>query len=373
MIFKSYFIATVLLFTNFAHADQIYETVRSIRSLGMGGMYIPIVNDADAVFYNPAALGKLKGLNLLVPGVGVQTNTDSIDMISKISGIDANDPTTFNAFYGKTVEASASGRAAMALPYFGFGYYTNYDATLQLHNPANPSFNTYFLNDSAYVLGGAVAIGPESYLGMNFKRVNRWGGVTKDLGLSTVASGVSLDKIGQNFDNKGTGYGVDFAVMTELPLPLKPTFALVWQDVGNTAFTQTSGTDAPPHITQNLSAGAGVGFDLPGLDWTAGAELRHLLEPDVQIGKKIHLGTEVSLPMIDLRGGISQGYFSYGVGINVLIFHIDAVSYTEELGVYPGQVSDNRYAVSLSIDLSFDANFHFTDNDGKRRKLKQRR
>ncbi len=75
--------------------------------------------------------------------------------------------------------------------------------------------------------------------------------------------------------------------MTEIPAPfLKPTLALVWQDVGSTSFNKTDGADAPPHIEQNLSFGAGLGLDLPGLDWSIGAELRHLLEPDVDIGKK---------------------------------------------------------------------------------------
>jgi hypothetical protein len=61
------------------------------------------------------------------------------------------------------------------------------------------------------------------------------------------------------------------------------------------------------------------------------------------------------------------------VGLNFLIFHIDAVSYTEELGVYPGQTAENRVMVGLSIDLGFDADFKFTDNNGKKRKVKQRR
>ncbi|HWU44440.1 MAG TPA: hypothetical protein VN132_13410, partial [Bdellovibrio sp.] len=291
------FLIVFFAMISIAQAQQLHETARSVRSLGMGGMYIPIVNDADALFYNPAALGKLTGMNILLANITAQTNTDSIGQISKLSKIDPNDPSTFNSFYGKTIEASATGKAAVALPYIGFGYYTNYDATLQLHNPAYPQFNTYFLNDSAYIIGGALPMGPDSYLGMNFKRINRWGGTTQDLGLATVANGTSFSKIGDNFADKGVGYGVDLAAMTELQVPLKPTLALVWQDVGNTTFTKTAGAEAPPAITQNLSFGASVGFDLPGLDWTAGIEARHLLEPDVQLGKKLHVGTEISLPL----------------------------------------------------------------------------
>lgn len=371
---KSIIVLLLLLFAGqMAKAQQIFETARSVRSLGMGGMYIPIVTDADSLFYNPAALGKGKELNFLLANVAAQTNMDTVKELPNIPKIDPNNPSTFNSFYGETLEAGVSAKTAFSMPYFGFGYYTNYMATMQLHNPAYPQFNTYFLNDQGYILGGAIPLGADSYLGINAKQIRRWGGYTQDLTVSQVSGGMTVDKIGHMFDNKGVGYGIDLALMTEIPAPFKPTFAVVWQDVGNTSFAMTSGSDAPPHITQNLSAGASVGFDLPGIDWTAGIEGRHLLEPEFQNGKKLHLGTELSLPLIDLRAGLSQGYFSYGVGVNFLIFHVDAVSYTEELGVYPGQTADNRYAVSLTIDLSFDANFHFTDNNGKKRKLKQRR
>jgi hypothetical protein len=270
--------------------------------------------------------------------------------------------------------ANVSGRAAVTLPYIGLGIYNNTNASMELHNPGYPEFDTYFVNDNAVVLGGALPIGPSSYLGMNFKRIDRWGGINQDLGLQTIANASDIKAIGNSFANKGTGYGVDLAAMTVLDaVPFNPSLAVVWQDVGNTSFTKTAGTDAPPHITQNLSAGVGASFDLPGIDWAAGFEMRHLLEPDVQLGKKVHLGTELSLPLIDLRGGINEGYFTYGVGVNFLIFHFDAAYYTEEIGAYPGQTADNRYVASVSIDLSFDADFHFTDNNGQRRKLKQRR
>ena len=155
--------------------------------------------------------------------------------------------------------------------------------------------------------------------------------------------------------------------------PFHPTLAVVWQDMGMTSFTKTDGIDAPPRIHDNVSVGFGTFVDLPGLDWTNSIELQHLTESDEQIGKKVHLGTEISLPLIDLRAGINQGYTTYGAGFDFFLFKVDAAYYKEELGVYPGQTPDTRYEIGISLDLSFDANFSFTDNDGKRRRLKQRR
>ncbi|WP_374075038.1 hypothetical protein [Bdellovibrio bacteriovorus] len=363
-----------LIFSSQTWAQSLGDTGRSIRARGMGGVYVPFVGGADALFVNPAALGRGSVLDIKLMELTVGANTELVENLSAFQDIDPNDPTTFNQFYGKKMWAQATGKAAVALPFLALGYLNDSEVSVELHNPAFPQFETYFRNDEAVYLGTAFPLGPGTYLGMSLKRINRWGGSVQELAVSDVADASSLQDIGDRFQNKGTGYGFDLAISTELQAPvLKPTLALVWQDVGSTAFKQTAGTDAPPHIEQNLTFGAGLGVDLPGLDLSLGLEARHLMEPDIELGKKIHVGAEISLPMIDLRAGYNQGYLSYGAGINLLIFQLDAVSYTEETGLYPGQAGDARYMVSLSFDLSFDANFKFTDNNGKRRKLKQRR
>ena len=161
--------------------------------------------------------------------------------------------------------------------------------------------------------------------------------------------------------------------MAEMPGPIGPRFSVVWQDVGSTAFSKTAGTDAPPRIRDNLSVGVSTSLDLPGLDLVAGLEYKHATESEYQFGQKVHLGTEISLPLIDIRGGISQGYASYGLGFNLFFVRFDVAQYTEEMGAYPGQTPQERLQAGLSIELGFDADFKLTSKDGKRRKLKQRR
>lgn len=357
-----------------AMSQSIGDSVRSLRSRAMGGVYIPFATGAESIFFNPAGLGKASLVDIKLLDVTVGVNTTGVTEAANISKIDANNTSTFSSLFGKRIWAEATGKSAFSLPFLSVGYLNDSEVSLELHNPAFPEFETYFRNDEAFYVGEAFSIGPSSYLGVSVKRVSRWGGSTQNIGVGSIAGASNIQAIGGNFQNKGQGYGLDLGVMTELPAPLlKPTLALVWQDVGSTAFNKTAGTEAPTRINQNLTFGAGLAMDLPGLDWAVGFEARHLLEPDIQIGNKIHIGTELSIPLIDLRAGYSQGYLTYGVGLNFLIFHFDAVSYTEETGIYPGQAGDSRYMASLSIDLSFDANFKFTDNDGKKRKLKQRR
>lgn len=352
-----------------AWAGEVPETHRNVRSVGMGGIYMSIVNNSDALFVNPAAMGRTSGLNWQV--MNVETGVNGLDIYEDFQDIDASDASSFSQFFGKDVWFRAGGKTAVTLPYFGVGAYTDNQVQFELHNPAFPQFDTTFLSDYGLVVGGAFPLGPVSYGGLTFKRISRWGG-QQDIDLGVIASG-SLSDVGEQFQNKGNGYGIDAALMTTLPVPLSPTVSVVWQDVGSTAFTMTDGAEAPPRIHDNLSLGVSTSLDLPGLDWVAGFEYRHITESEYQLGKKLHLGTELSLPFLDLRGGINQGYATYGVGMNLLFLRFDVASYTEEMGAYPGQSPQNRIELGLSLDLSFDADFRLVNADGKRRKLKQRR
>ncbi|HEY8272039.1 MAG TPA: hypothetical protein VIG33_14200 [Pseudobdellovibrionaceae bacterium] len=352
-----------------SHAFEVMETHHNVRSNGMGGIYMSIVNDSNALFVNPAALGRTEGLNLEV--LNLEVGINGLDVYNDFKDINSSDSASFSEFFGKDIWLRSGGKAAITLPYFGIGAYTDIQTHLVLHNPAFPQFETTFLNYYGLVAGGAFPLGPISYGGLSFKRITRWGG-QQNIDLGVIAAGDPA-QIADQFKNKGNGYGVDMAFMTMLPMPLSPSLSLVWQDVGSTAFTKSDGIDAPPRIHDNLSFGASTLMDLPGLDWTTGFEYRHITESQYHFGQKLHMGTEISLPFIDLRAGLNQGNASYGLGLSFLFLHFDVASYTEEIGAYPGQTSQKRIELGLSLDLSFDADFSITNSHGKKRKLKQRR
>ena len=73
---------------------------RPIRSLGMGGAYISFVRDADAVFYNPAALSKIPGFNMEVFNIGLGTNQDSFESAKDFNSITGStNPSDYNKFF----------------------------------------------------------------------------------------------------------------------------------------------------------------------------------------------------------------------------------------------------------------------------------
>lgn len=360
-----------LFWSGLAIAAELHPYYRPVRSMGMGGLTLTTVDGAEAVFLNPAAMQMVDTLDVHLLGLNLGGRVPSTEDMDAISGIDSSDPTTYNNLYGRKMHLEVNLRTAFATPYFGFGYFKDYGLNMELRNPSLPYFDAYLRNDEGYVVAAAIPFMDRSALGLSLKRLNRMGGDPQQLSLTDATGG--LDAILDRFGNSGQAHALDVSYIMRARSPLNPTFSVALKDIGVTKFKKTAGARAPSSIDQNLMAGASLIVTNHIVDWTVGLEADHLLEPDIEIGKKIHVGTELSLPMLDIRAGFNQGYFSYGVGFDLYFMRIDAASYYEEMGVYPGQSAELRYLISLSVDLSFDGAFNIVDKNGKKLKLKQRR
>ncbi|MBX3042005.1 MAG: hypothetical protein KF789_14960 [Bdellovibrionaceae bacterium] len=354
-----------------ANAAELFEFSRPTRALGMGGVYLPFVSDTDAVFWNPAALARVKSLSWEVFDLGVGVNgKDALELWEIVQDDTCTGPSCYGDLYGKPLWIGYHGGTKIVVPRVGFTLFTSGYLSGTLHNPAFPSLNLTYLDDYGFAAGYGFPVIENLNGGLTVKRIHRRGG-TEDISLSTVTSNDS--SILDEFDRKGTGYGFDLGLQWLLPGTPQTIVSLHWQDVGSTAFIPDGDNGSPPRIKDNLSLGIGNEIDLPGMEIRTGFEYRHITLQGEQIGKKLHLGAEVSLPLIDLRVGLNQGYPTLGAGLDLFFLRIDAASYSEEVGIYPGQNPSQRYKVGLSMNFSVDADFGFTTVDGKKRKLKQRR
>lgn len=366
-----------LLFCIKLSAAELYQSNLSLRSLGMGGTINSWVRDSDAVLFNPAALIYIEKLEAKIAGVsfgaGVSGSGGPSEVYDQWKDIgDIRDVNDFDKLSGKDVYIGINGKTGLALPYFGFVAYSDNYMLARFHSPPNPTFDTKFSADIGLAAGFGINIG-KSAAGVTFKRVQRHGG-EKAIDLGVLLDSELPEAIRQSFDSKGQAYGFDLALMHQFSdVALKPAIALTWQDVGYTSFQKTSGSSAPPHIKDNLSLGVAAQFESWILSVLTSAEYKFITRNKEQIGQKVHLGTEVSIPFLDLRMGLNQGYITYGLGFNFFIFQFDVAYYPVEIGAYPGQTTNHRFQAGLSLDLSFDANFKLEDTNGKKRRLKQRR
>jgi hypothetical protein len=358
----------ILLLSVSVQATELTTFGENIRALGMGGVRVLRDTDASAFFSNPAQLTYMKGMNLEVFNLGLGAN--GFQTIQDFQGIDTSN---LSNFYGRHLWIGAEGHTAFAIPYFGFGAYDQGYIDFELHNPAFPTLDMTYLNDQGFLLGGSVPLGPAGSFGLAVKRIDRMGG-PQQIGPDLLNSAsLSAEELLEQFQDRGIAYGFDAGLMYRVPAPFNPTLSLAWQDVGSTAFQKTGGSDKPERIKDNLTFALTFQEDVPLLGFAGGIEYRHITDANEQLGKKLHLGAEISLLMFDLRAGFNQGYTTYGVGVDLFILQLEAASYTVERGAYPGQTGETRQQIGLNMSFGFDPDFKLTDMGGKKRRLKQRR
>lgn len=361
--------AFLLLICQSALATEILEHYQSVRALGMGGVYTYSDSDPGVLFQNPAGLGLIKGVNWRLVDLNVGVN--GLQIYNDVKSVGAiNGLSSLSSFYGKNVWVGADGYTAMVFPYFGFAAYDNGFTSFRLDNPAYPSMDMNFINDYGIIISGAIPVGP-AYLGLSAKRTTRRGGHNA-IGPSLLTS-INNSTLLSQFQNEGSGYGIDTGIIYQVPAPFKPTVSISWRDAGSTAFIKSAGAAAPDREKDNLVLSTTFNGSVPGLGLSGGLEYRHITDASETLGKKLYMGVELSLLMFDFRAGFYQGYTTYGAGLDLLLMHLDAAMYTVEKGAYPGQTPDQRIQISMTMDLGFDPSFRLLEMGGKKRNLKQRR
>ncbi len=364
-----------------AQGAVLTETWTSVRALGMGNAYTSVVSNADALFYNPAGLCKAKGFTLTLanPRVG----TDALDIMTQMNNYRSSSHLAayLDTLYGKNYWFGGGGMGSIVLPCFGFGIFAGADLNASLDNPANPTWNLTYLADYGYAAGFGFDLIPSLMtMGINLRRINRTG-TDHAIGPDVLGTG-DTTAISDQLKNRGWGWGADIGVNLSLPTPIRPTVSAVWKNAGVTTFSHDEGTAAPPVQLDEMVAGASLEIaPLPLFSLIPSADFKYLNRPDVQIGKKIHVGLEMNILMISARFGFNQGYYTWGAGLDLGILHADFASYGVELGEYPGQIEDRRYLAQLTIEFAFDGSSFggggSKDANGgtsqKRPKLKARR
>jgi hypothetical protein len=364
----------IWFFTVQVYSAELPESGLSIRALGMGNAYTAVVDNYEALWYNPAALGRVKGINATLLDINAGLNGENAYKSSQeLSTSTAQGLDKYNTIFGDQLSFGAGLKLAVVTPYFGVGAYDSMNGLIELRNPTLPEFNIGAINDMGFIIGTAFPIGPSSYMGINAKKIIRSGNIGA-YGISKFLDGNTSSQIEPDLNRKGSGYGGDIGFVVTLPVPLNPTFSGVWKDIGYTAFNKEPGYLAPPRIKDERILGMAAGFDVGIIDMTAAVDYKHINENTENIGKKIHMGLEIGLPLIDIRGGFSQGYYTMGATIDLWLMRFELAYYGVELGEYPGQDEDRRIQAQLIIDIGFDPNLNFLDfNKSKKRKLKQRR
>lgn len=360
----------ILFLGQIGFADSMYNLHLNARSQAMGGTSIAYTSGVDALFQNASALSKIDGYVFDIARVNAAASTNSQRLLDQMK----NQGSTLSAadlqgLYGENYFADISAHSGMVIPRFGFAFFSNNFMTEVFNNPVYPTFNINFLSEYGYLVGTSIPITSDLSFGIAGRHIQRWSG-DEDILVSDLIGTNEKDLIDNRFQDKGVGDALDLSLSQNFPSS-NLNLSLSWKDVGNTAFKTTSG-NGPERQEENLSFGAAKTDTLGFFDMTYAFEYNHIRQSGPLV-KKLHLGAEASIGLLDLRVGLNQGYLTYGVGIDLWLFRLDAAAYSEEIGVGSSLAKSDRYQATLTFALDFDQAFKVKNQFGKKRRLLQRR
>ncbi len=373
-------------------ADESQAFIRGIRPLGMGGAFVAVADDQNAVFYNPAGLTQRQGNLFTLFELPINITNDMIDFYNFYKD-NENDLKNFNnlsasrqadlinRINNNVVSLKAGLRTGLPnLSYllssrslvWGAGLFNQEDIRFRFNRSIVPSVT---LQGSADVIAAA----PIAY---RFSEVPYLpGSVSVGATMKYIARGKieEIDKSVlalEDFSPQlqwGKGLGADLGAIYHYDQQWN--FGLQVTDVGGTKISY----DKVNAEQGNLEKPAYDG--LIKTQWNVGtmyvpskvyfwpgryinthdrlilaADVRDFASSDERVTdatfwKKLHMGGELRWGPMSLRGGFSSGYPAFGAGIRVpyLGLRADYAFWGDELGRYAGQIPEWNHQITVAL------------------------
>ena len=358
-------------------AEPFIRIGQGIRNIGMGNTGIALSHDESALFYNPAGLARVENAygsfnflvgasdDLLRSGVKLSNNREETENINKafsllldqslyiraLSSINLLIPIVHSMTFGAAIFADGETLMALenaVLPKLSIGAHLNEGQAFGISLPLNTS-NSFILGIGARVINRRVEI---PYTTFTLAKIIR-----------------ADDKIDSLFP-KGTqdparGVGGDMGFQWRIPGNLQITIGGVAQNIGQMKFLRKAGNKTPRDRPMEISFGVSMQPSWGPFRLLSAVDIRDATmqsTDDNDIEKRIHSGSELGFLPIDstsnfisIRGGLNQGYGSFGFEINPLVissfFTIQYAIYGEELGKKSGDQKSYRSIIQVSLKL----------------------
>jgi long-subunit fatty acid transport protein len=352
----------ILFATNLSWGSLLRQSYEFPRATGMGNAFIALADDANAIFYNPAALARVKGVHLHLIDTGL--NVDGMDTAQRIKRA------VFDGEYNNLIDPDKqflgfSFKPTLITPYFGISIYNHSFGYFDMQSLQGSTVDVFAYNDLGVALGFGIPLSQYFSFGVGLKAVSRTGmdinmtpaQLIADLGSSALQINNNVYEALKKYMGVGYGFPLSGGVLITLPQITKsaPTIRLAAtvEDIGTTTFTKISGANSPTPIRMTYNFGSALQYTLnKDLNLNVTLDLRHQFE-SLPFVKTFHLGTELRHRFFAIRGGVYQGYPTYGASIEFPPHtRLHFSSYAVELGNKLWERGERWYQVQLVIGFS---------------------
>ncbi|MCF8060342.1 MAG: hypothetical protein K9K67_13655 [Bacteriovoracaceae bacterium] len=365
-----FFLSTLSLEAAFSYLN------RSAEGLLMGDAFTAVADDEMTLFYNPAALGRNRGVsivplkpNFVLPDVldkDLSFDNPSFGISDRFKNFPTDPAPIADRILGYPVYLEVGAAPAVKVMNFGFNLFAVSKTSMDVQNAIHPVLDVSYRLDRGFILGyaftggnGAKGKNPQgstTSFGIGAKTMNRQG-----LDNTFDLFGTSLLDIIQNSDNyktirknlgysKGSGIGFDLGFEYNYYTgPTRYTFGISWLDIGDTSFTKEEGLVDVPDQNQSINLGTSFNQDFGLFDYTLAADYSNLVDATTPALSKLKLGVRARMPILSGYLGYNGGYASWGLGVNIFFLELRVGFYGIELGQKYRQEEGKRTVISLSL------------------------
>lgn len=346
-----------LCINNPVNAKELQKNYRSAAYLGKGDAATAITQGADAVFYNPAGIGKPD--TILSELVLVSPQGEASSNINDLKNKNSNEYiSVFLANENKPYFVAVQNNTGIIFKNFGLGAIERASGTV--YYGKNAKDNVKYLNITARTWNGGYLSFAKNFFdnhlsfGFTGKFLEK-----KEVDLSlteseilAIPSSKSFKEYVEEKEKRGNALGADLGIILLLHKETNTKFGVAVQNIGMNYNWNTSkeinGPSADPHIS---NAGFTTSFGTRKNQIKIFAEYKDILNSqEIPTLMHTHAGIEYTLlNVLNVSMGSNQGYLSSGIGLNFKIIRLEGGTYAEEIGDKYQKIKSPRYFARASL------------------------
>jgi hypothetical protein len=343
------------------------EPVPLVRARSMGGAGIALGDDGDALFLNPAGIGREEGertKNILraasFPNVSAGGSPASVDMRNALSKSKVGQSEQ-ERLVAAARKHSTSYNAVGFFPYltiqrFQLGLIGH--TSLHTYRNKNDSISAKFRSVAGLAAGFSIPYKASGFsLGVGSRFVMRRSISATYQKDDTVASEHSRE-----YSDKETttqGVAVDVGALYNFHLPLGPSLGIRVTDVADTSYKSKNTNENREIEKTMIGFGGALRPELSSqIAIALAADVQRINDANLTLQEKVKLGAEMSLGSLlgakaplSLRVGHNLHAFSGGLGVELIFLRLDLSTSGEPIKGDEGTRVSRQYLAKVSVDL----------------------